>query len=153
MKNRATIVISVFIAGLIIGAILVWLLIGARPYSGWFGTGAVPPIDTTGVTHVDVAGANAVFHNYSGNPDTIRGILCFSIGRPQVNAIRLIAEKHPDVHGFRVYYGIRDQRRVWIMVGTGSPELTDEIYVTDDVGSGPCPDLCDTESPVTKPKE
>jgi len=153
MKNKASSLLSVFFAGLVVGAAVLWLIFSYLSRPEWFGTGNVPPIDTAGVVKADIAGANAVFQNYYANPDTVMAIKCFSLGKPQVNALRLIAEKHPDVHGFRIYYGIKDQRRVWILVGTGSPELTDEIYVTDDVGSGPCPDLCDTESPITKPKE
>jgi hypothetical protein len=34
------------------------------------------------------------------------------------------------------------------VVGFGSPDHTDDIYVTSDVNSGPCPHVCDETSPA-----
>jgi hypothetical protein len=39
---------------------------------------------------------------------------------------------------------------VRIVVGTGSPEKTNVILVTDDAGSGPCPYWCDEDSEIMK---
>ncbi|HNY01270.1 MAG TPA: hypothetical protein PKG48_01720 [Bacteroidales bacterium] len=153
MKNKASTLISVFAAGFVIGAALLWLIFSYRSAPQWFGTKNTPPIDTTGVTKVDSNVANGYFNTYYGHPDTVMAIKGFSLSKAQVNAMRLIAKKHPKVHGFRVYYGMKNMKPVWIIVGTGSPELTDEVYVTDDAGCGPCPNLCDTESPITKPKD
>ena len=100
-----------------------------------------------GIYQIDTTTANDYFKAYFAAP-WVDSLKAFTINRHQFNAMKLIAENDTSVHGFRIYMGLNGQTPVRMVVGTGSPDKLNTIYVTDNVESGPCPDICDNESPI-----
>ncbi len=105
--------------------------------------------DTTAIHHIGVKKANTLFKAYLANTpfvtDTLRA---FTINMQQFDAMKLIAYRDSSVHGFRIYMGLDSLTPVRMVVGTGSPDKTDQIYQTTDACSGPCPHICDESSPI-----
>jgi len=136
------------IAGMVLGAIIAWMVFNcccgtkcpAKP-------GDTDDPVTLGYQQIDTITANNYFKAYMNNPhvDTLWG---FTINSSQFSAMKQIAEGDTSVHGFRIYMGNDSRGPVRMVVGTGSPDKVGTIYVTTDEASGPCPDMCDDESPI-----
>jgi hypothetical protein len=62
--------------------------------------------------------------------------------------MKIIAARDTSVHGFRIYMGQNGKSQVRVVVGTGSPDKVDNIFVTTDEKSGPCPEVCDDENDI-----
>jgi hypothetical protein len=80
-------------------------------------------------------------------PLTVVGLRAFTINFDQFNAMKIIAGRDSTVHGFRIYMGMDKKTPVRMVVGTGSPDKTENIYLTDSDESGPCPEVCDDSGP------
>ena len=106
------------------------------------------------VSKISVDTANAYFNCYMKTFRTVDTLKGFNLNRDVLRALNLIAA-NPDIKSFRVYMGIfGDPVDVGIVVGVNSAggDDTTNIYTTQGA-VGPCPDVCDDESPITKPKE
>jgi hypothetical protein len=148
MKNTTTI-IGILVAGMIIGAVIVW---GAFGFCTEDCTGTTQiKIDTTLVKHVSLNDARKLFQGYFRTPDNIDSIRGFTISIDQFNAMLAISQQDNRLLGFRIYLG-KDSidNKVRIIVGYGSPEHYDNIYMSSEDNSGPCPWVCDDASEITK---
>jgi hypothetical protein len=149
MKNKFIMLLLALIAGVIIGAAIVWMIFNCCCQRGC-GTGQNdnPPPLPPGVQLISVSTANNYFKAYLNSPISVDTLKAFSINADQFAAMKLIEASDTTVHGFRIYMGVDGQNPVRIVVGTGSPDKTNLIYATDDAGSAPCPYLCDDSSPI-----
>jgi hypothetical protein len=98
--------------------------------------------------------ARYYFHQYydpvqTHNKDTLKG---FSINTEQLNALNKLLTVNQDFTGFRIYFGKnRDGFDNMIIIGLDKNGLENEsggIYRTSSVHSGPCPKMCDENSPI-----
>jgi hypothetical protein len=111
------------------------------------------PMD--GVKQITIDTASAYFNCYMKDPDTVGVFKGFTLNLEMLNAMNLIAAADTNVKGFRIYMGVfGDPTDVGIVVGTDDAgnDNSSNIYTTPGTGVGPCPDVCDDESPITKPK-
>jgi hypothetical protein len=136
------------LAGMVLGAVIAWMVINCCCRKEC--PAKTPENDTPvtlGLQQIDTVTANNYFRSYMNSPyvDTLWG---FTINSKQFSAMKLIAAGDTSVHGFRIYLGHDSLGPVRIVVGTGSPDKIGTIYVTTDEASGPCPDMCDDESPI-----
>lgn len=106
------------------------------------------------ITRIDTIMAKSFFRLYHAHPDTICGLKGFTINMDQYQAMKMIldADSTNSVHGFRFYLGAdkSSSNRILMVVGTGSPDKTGTIYSTSAAGAGPCPLVCDSDSPITR---
>ena len=76
------------------------------------------------------------------------------LDRNQLNAMNRLVQENPAVKGFRVYFGKdANNQLTGIVLGTDDNQhdlTTNSIYKTDSAGTGPCPPICDTASPIVK---
>ncbi len=151
MKKELIWVILAFIAGLLIGALVIckcWCCCSdgckTEVFSDPIKAFTVPSLITEGE-------ANTQFHKYMENPDTIGVLKGFTINMAQYNAMGQILSADTTVNGFRIYMGADSlANRLMMVVGTGSPDKTSTIYETEAAESGPCPYVCDDASPIIK---
>ena len=145
-----TIPLIALLAGVIIGAAIMWMMINCCCQKSCSKDPAVTDnLDSLGVLAIDTIAANNYFKAYYSNatPVILKG---FTISLKQFSAMKSIAAGDASIGGFRVYLGMNGQAEVRMVVGTGSPDKVQKIYLTDGVGSGPCPNVCDVESPIIK---
>jgi hypothetical protein len=152
MKKEWIWVILAFIAGVLIGALVIckcWCCC-----SGSCETDVMVDTDkafpqTSLITEGE---ANTQFHKYMENPDTVGILKGFTINMAQYNAMGQILSADTTVNGFRIYMGADSltANRLMMVVGTGSPDKTSTIYETEAAESGPCPYVCDDASPIIK---
>jgi hypothetical protein len=148
MKNKTTILLA-FLAGAIIGAVIVWMSCTYCCKTRCCSQQCSMVPDTTGLTLITVQQANTFFKDYMNHPDTVKRTLrAFTINYEQFRAMKIIDREDSTVHGFRIYMGMNGMTPVRMVVGTGSPDKVAYIYATTDESSGPCPDVCDDQSPI-----
>jgi hypothetical protein len=94
--------------------------------------------------------ANDCFKAYYANAISVDSLRGFSISLRQFNAMQMILNNDPTVQGFRIYMGVDSAGPVRLVVGFGSPDH-DVVYETSDENSGPCPHVCDLDSPIATP--
>lgn len=148
MKNKTTLLLLTFAAGAIIGAAIVWMLCNCCCKTICCSQNNWIVGDTTKIHLISVKKANTCFKTYLNTPESADTVKAFSINADQFTAMKLIAKSDPTVHGFRIYMGIDSITPVRMVVGTGSPDKVNIIYVTSDVSSGLCPHICDKTSPI-----
>jgi hypothetical protein len=148
MKNKTTMFLLALFIGAIIGAAICWMLCNCCCQSQCTSI-TDSPGDTTAIHQVSVTTANTYFRTYFNNPVSVDSLKAFSINNDQFTAMKLIAASDSTVHGFRIYMGMDSLTPVRIVVGTGSPDKTNMIYITNDLNSGPCPWACDSQSPIS----
>ncbi len=149
MKNKTTLIVSAFLLGLLIGCAACWCALSCCKHGRCSQTCGVQ-VDSTGIDKIEVGKAGEYFSNYMDSAVVQQvPFKAFAVNKAQFNAMKLLS-RDTTVHGFRIYMG-RDEKGnpVRLVVGTGSPDQTDEIYLTTDANSGPCPDFCDDLSQIT----
>jgi hypothetical protein len=148
MKNNSIMYVLTFVAGAIIGAAIFWISCSYCCKSSCCAQTCGPGIDTTGFSRIDVATASTYFQNYMADPVKIDTLRAVTISPEQYQAMKMIEELDSTVHGFRIYMGMKDSLTpVRIVIGTGSPERTDNIFVTTRIASRLCPPVCDVAIP------
>lgn len=159
MKTSVSFLIVSFGIGLFAGAGVLRLFSGttAGPRQDPALNALPAPFEET--TRVGLAEARSVYKAYLSQPVSIKDIRGFSVSKAQYDAMGLILKTHPGITGFTIHYGIRQDAPeepsgpVWIVAGKGEGDLTDAIYLTGAAGAGPCPNVCDDDSPITRPGE
>ncbi|MEI7897489.1 MAG: hypothetical protein WCJ26_10675 [bacterium] len=151
MNNKFTMLLLAFFAGAVIGAAIIWMLCNCSCCQKSSQTPPVPPEPPDFPAHtISVQQANTYFHTYLNTPVSVDTLKAFTINSQQFDAMKAIAAMDTTVHGFRIYMGMDSLTPVRMVVGTGTPDHTDNIYVTSDVDSGPCPWVCDDTSPISQ---
>lgn len=148
MKDISAKMVATFVAGLILGGVIVWFLFCCKKDCHEnIGKGPNLPEPVL----IDVSTANAYFSTYMLSPDTVSPFKAFAVNLMQYNAMKKILEVDTTVKGFRIYMGAADTTksgRVSIVVGFGTPDHTATVYSTDMEDSGTCPFICDEDSPI-----
>ena len=137
-----------FVSGVFTGA----GLLSVMSFTG----GSDPPTSPPVVTPITLPDANANFRRYYNGaevaPTPFKG---FYVDTVQIRALSQLHRLYPSLPGFRVYMG-RDlsNASVSVVVGVDSRGLdltSNTMYMTSSlVRSGPCPFVCDQQSPITR---
>ena len=90
---------------------------------------------------------------YPGHLTNTAVFKTFYLDRQQLEALNMLAGKNSALAGFRLYLG-RDEHGMLVGMVVGVDEknadlVSDGIYKTGTIKSGPCPDICDKESPIS----
>ena len=92
---------------------------------------------------ISVQTAHNNLANYlNNNPGSINA---FTINLQQLQAIKLLFQANPSATGFRVYLG---DRMSVVAIDNRGQDITTLIYGTSSINSGPCPLICDVDSPI-----
>lgn len=108
-------------------------------------------LPVSGPLLISVDSANAYYKCYKKTPLSLDQLVAFSVNLQQLEAMQTLLAHDSTLAGFRIYFGIvGDPTDVNMVVATDSEgsDKASEIYLTE--RAGPCPDLCDKDSPVTK---
>ena len=118
-------------------------------------TGMQEPQSSPGtVAPISAKEANLLLTNYLKTADTLhKPLKGFYLDRQQLEALNMLAGKNSALAGFRLYLG-RDEHGMLVGMVVGVDEknadlVSDGIYKTGTIKSGPCPDICDKESPIS----
>lgn len=108
-------------------------------------------LPVSGPLLISVDSANAYFKCYMKTPLSVNNLQAFSVNLQQLQAMQTLLAHDSTAKGFRIYLGIvGDPTDVNMVVATDTEgnDKASEIYLT--ARAGPCPDLCDVDSPITK---
>ncbi|MEI6900612.1 MAG: hypothetical protein WCL00_12100 [Bacteroidota bacterium] len=157
MKNKVPFMIVTFVVGILFGCLIFWFCSsGCQGKSCKTEHCKICQLESMPVqpTHIDTTKAQAYYHLYHSNPDSIGVLKGFTINLEQFRAMCMILQNDTtgSVHGFRIYMGADSilTNKVLIVVGSGSPDKSGDIYSTSAAGAGPCPIVCDSDSPITR---
>jgi hypothetical protein len=155
MKNNSTKMILLFLAGLIIGAAIVWLCFGGccKKHCDHQCQVVKPRMMKMEPVKIDTIVAKNYFHNYLFSPVSVDTLKALAINLEQYHAMSLILNADSTVTGFRIYMGATDStntNQIMMVVGFGTPDHSDAVYSTSKTGSGTCPFICDGSSPITR---
>ena len=142
-KNQFTLMAVTFISGIIIGVSALTL------YS--FANAGPAPIAPSPVK-ISVQDANALYRAYNSRTTPTNAVFKgFSITKEHLAALNSLLTDTPGLAGFRVYMGYDNTSNVGIIVGTNASDVdvTTSIYRVAAGSSGPCPPVCDVNSPIT----
>ena len=158
-KKNVFWMIGVFVIGAIIGGIIVCLICCNHNYCCMKSCkdrcqgkhNPLGPIPGPGPALISVDSANTYFKCYMKTPLSIDTLVAFSVNMEQLEAMQLLLKNDTGAKGFRIYMGmVGDPTPVDMVVATDAAgtDNASAIYMTS--ASGPCPDLCDKTSPITK---
>lgn len=154
MKNKFTWFVIVFIFGLFVGGIFAWTSVLCCQKC--CGNPKILPPPKPKYDKIHKTKANEFFKCYLNSKDTlsVHPFIAFTISADQLAAMNDILEHNSRVDGFRIYMGVdtTNKRRlpVRMIVGITESDECDVVFATTDVRSGPCPNLCDVASDITK---
>ncbi len=78
----------------------------------------------------------------------------FTINKSQFEAMKVIGREETGLFGFRIYPGLdADKNTVGIIIALtegGKEDTTRGVFRAGSLNSGPCPNLCDTDSQIGK---
>jgi hypothetical protein len=153
MKNNLPLMVLFFLVGLVIGGAIIWLCLGHEPkkHCEHHGCCITVPLTKAEPQLIDVLTAKQYFQAYLSSPLKIDTLKAFAVNLEQYKAMGKIINADTTVKGFRIYLGAMEKRAtpVMMVVGFGTPDHTGMIYSTSSEDSGPCPILCDKDSPIT----
>jgi hypothetical protein len=105
------------------------------------------------ITSIPVSTANSIFRQYYSQATSLNAILKgFAVSKDQLSAMNAISSQNSSLIGFRIYMAKSSATAKRIVVGilsNGKDSTINAIYETELASSGPCPDVCDAESPIT----
>lgn len=152
-KNNYFTLILTFLAGLILGGLIIWIV----PHPG-----PCPPtlkFETPQV--ISTSDANTAFNKYfnQANPlnDKLKGLL---ITKVDLDSINNIVKTNSGFAAYRIYFGIdNNANNIGIVVGVanagvnipGTDAVNSKIYRFPLHLTGPCPEACDNASDITRP--
>jgi hypothetical protein len=97
--------------------------------------------------------ANGIFRQYYTLASSLNARLKgFAVNKDQLSAMNSISSQNSSLVGFRIYLAKSSTVYKSIIVGilsNGRDSTSNTIYETELTSSGPCPDVCDAESPIT----
>lgn len=147
MKYKSTIMVIVFVIGSIVGGAFTSIFLCHCPDK----LVAYPPT----YEKLGIKKANSYFRSYNINPLTVEHFRGYTISRDCYQKMKdLDTDIHGNCDGFRLYMGNDGVSDVIMIVPTaaGSDLIKENfIYSLSRKGTGPCPTVCDEQSPVTKP--
>jgi len=147
MKNKSTILVIVFVIGSIVGGAFTSIFLCHCPDK----LVAYPPT----YEKLTVKKANDLFRSYYINPMSVTAMKGFSLSRDCFQKIKdLDADMHGNCDGYRLYFGSDGTSDLIIIVPTvGGVDYTKDnfLFSLSRKATGPCPNLCDEQSAVTKP--
>ena len=152
MKDNSVKMILTFLAGLIIGGIIVWYFFCCKKDCSEISS-SDDSIKRPKPVLIDTTTAQIYFQNYMLSPDSVNPLKALVINRAQYDAMTAILKADNSVTGFRIYMGATDTTRsvrINMVVGFGTPDHYETIYATDSEESGTCPFICDEKSPITR---
>jgi len=110
MKNNSTKMILLFLAGLIIGAAIVWLCFGGccKKHCDHQCQVVKPRMMKMEPVKIDTIVAKNYFHNYLFSPVSVDTLKALAINLEQYHAMSLILNADSTVTGFRIFsmYGL-----------------------------------------------
>jgi hypothetical protein len=140
-KNHNALMAFTFLSGILLGASAI-ALVSFR---------ASQPAPSP--ARISLEEANMLYKNYYNSASPSNSVFSgFAINREQLSAISALAAENQGLSGFRVYMGYDPSAgNVGIIVGVNGSDqdITSTIYRTSSGSSGPCPTICDVNSPVT----
>ena len=145
MKNKKILWTALpFLAGAIFGISLLGLL----SFTGQSNSPAPDPV----VTRISVENAHTYFQNYYRTATTYNAKMKgFIVDKADVTVMNTILGAVPTAAGFRVYFG-NDALGAGILIVCGvdanGADLTGNIYSVTTNRVGPCPPICDVNSPI-----
>jgi hypothetical protein len=155
MKNMKTLrMILLFLGGIIIGCGIMWLVCCNCMTCGNSCCGGQNLEDTLKlppVSKISLDSAKASFRCYMKAPVNADTLRAFSVNLEQYHAMMLLLKDNPRLKGFRMYMGvIGDPVDVLLVTGTddNGADVCSTIFTTDRSSAGPCPKICDKESPI-----
>jgi hypothetical protein len=109
-----------------------------------------PPIK---INPIALDEAQMLLRNYLASAQTpaspVKGVY---LDRSQLEAMNKLVEADPALHGFRLFFGREGTGvNVGIVVGVdeaNTDQVTKKIYKTMSAKTGPCPPVCDKNSPI-----
>jgi hypothetical protein len=144
-KNQITLMALTFISGIVLGVSAIGLFS--------FTNAENPSAPAAVVTKINVTEANTLFKNYyQSTAPTTNIFKGFALTKEELTALNSLLTENSSLVGFRIYMGKSvTLSTVGIVVGVNSAgkDVTTSIYQSPAVGSGPCPTICDSSSPIT----
>ena len=142
-SKRITVMILTFVSGLVIGCVLIGMF--------WFTSGCSAAGGLATPEPISLPAAKALYQSYlAGKPFMVNGALkSFMVDKQQYEAMKMIADKDPNITGFRLYFGKDTKGDYIVVIGVGN---NGEVYSSTTmfstiVGKGsPCPPICDQNS-------
>ncbi len=106
-----------------------------------------------GIISITATQANNYCKNYMSKSEPLNQVVKgFTVDKAQLSAMNTIAAENSSLTGFRIYMGKdNNNAKIGIVVGTdgnGRDAVSNSIFNTDSPSSGPCPTICDNNSPI-----
>ena len=147
-KNKITLAIVPFIVGAIFGISIFAFLSFSR-------MSASPEPQVVAVSAISPSDANTIVKHFLSTATTptvpTKG---FYVDLQQLEAMNKLMKENASLAGFRLYLGRgADEAQVGIVVGVDSKGIDatmNTVYKTNSPKTGPCPPVCDQNSPITK---
>jgi len=134
-----------FLLGIFLGTALVSL------YA--FNSKSESPPQTGQVQPISLTDAVKLTSRFTGQAKPFNAVLRgFAVTKDQLEAMNMIFDKNPQFNGIRLYMGqTKAEESTSIVVGinkNGDDATSQTIYNVSVSGSGPCPTVCDYNSPL-----
>lgn len=156
MKNKILWLLLGIVIGIIITVLVCWLFFCGKSSCTWTSkekvlkTAMVSPTD---IITISTDTANVWFNRYMRDPDSVV-LKGFKINIVQLRIMNDLLDADTAIVGFRIYKGVKaNKSKVGMVVGVNAAEqdIVTTIYSSDIDRYGPCPPVCDVQSPITKP--
>lgn len=144
-KNQFTLMAVTFVSGIIIGMSAITLFS--------FTSRSPVPASLSAVSKISVTDAKVLFKTYYDKTPPVNAVVKgFSITKEHLAALNNLSNENPALTVFRIYMGYdASAGNVGLVVGVNGSgqDITTSIYRAAAGGSGPCPTVCDANSPIT----
>jgi hypothetical protein len=144
-KNQFTLIAATFITGIIIGMSAITLFS--------FTSSSPVPASTPPVSKISVTDAKVFFKTYYDKTPPVNAVIKgFSITKEHLAALNNLSNENPALTAFRIYMGYdASAGNIGLVVGVdgSGQDITTSIYRAAAGSSGPCPTVCDANSPIT----
>lgn len=111
------------------------------------------PVQQSQVQPITLQDAVQLTKSYTSVAKPLNSVFrAYAINKDQLSAMNQIYDANPNFSGFRIYEGLdNNSNKVEIVVGitSGGDDATGKtMYLTPGSDTGPCPNVCDMESPL-----
>ncbi len=142
--NQFPLLALIFVSGIIISIAALGLL-------SFTNTNKVP-VSNPSFSKISLQEANSLFKGYYNSAHPTDAIVKgYSINRDQLTVLNALPAEIPGFQDSEYMGYDRNSGSVAIVVGVNSAgqDVTDSIYWSAAIGSGPCPTICDIDSVIT----